>query len=135
MKDVKKKGDYSMNKVKEKMNLLQDRVLKISADEISKRTVYGTSAGLTLSSIIGSVMIANADELDNAKSRFKTFVNNVGGWVVIAGVIVTLAGVIQFGMGWMRDDPELRSKSAFTILGGIIIAAGFGIAKTLANYS
>lgn len=125
-----------MNNVKKKMNAFQDKVLKISADEISKRTVYGASAGLTFSSIIGSVMIANAEgDLESAKSRFKTFVNGVGGWVVVAGVIVVLAGVIQFGMGWMRDDPELRSKSAFTILGGVIIAAGFGIAKTLANYS
>lgn len=124
-----------MNNVKKKMNAFQDKVLKISADEISKRAIYGSSAGLTISSIIGSVMIANADELESAKSRFKTFVDSVGGWVIIAGVVVVLAGVIQFGMGWMRDDPELRSKSAFTILGGVIIAAGFGIAKTLANYS
>ena len=125
-----------MNNIKKKMNAFQDKVLKISADEISKRAIYGSSAGLTISSIIGSVMIANAeDELGSAKSRFKTFVDSVGGWVIIAGVVVVLAGVIQFGMGWMRDDPELRSKSAFTILGGVIIAAGFGIAKTLANYS
>lgn len=131
-----------MNKIKKTMNALQDRAFKITADEISKKVVYGTSAGVSVASILGSVVCvaaksgaASTDDLSGAQERFKTFINGVGGWIVLAGVIVLIAGVIQFGMGWMRDDPEMRSKSAFTILGGVIIAAGFGIAKTLAGWN
>jgi len=92
-----------------------------------KAITIKTAVSLILMIIFIQAMsiIAFADDGD-AWSVVSGFIST---WIPRLGGAIIIIGLIMFGMGWQRDDPDGRTRGIQVTIGGAIVAAVAGLVE------
>ena len=80
-----------------------------------------------VSTICANASTVNTSIVDSSWTQVKTFLQT---WVLRLGGGVIVVGLIFFGMGFLRDDPDARTRGIQVIIGGAIVAAVAGLIST-----
>ena len=86
---------------------------------------YVISMMILLMTSVSSICASATSEA--AWTQVKTFIST---WVLRLGGAVIVVGLIFFGMGFLRDDPDARTRGIQVVIGGAIVAAVAGLVTT-----
>jgi type IV secretory pathway VirB2 component (pilin) len=71
-----------------------------------------------------------ADE-GGGESAWTQVVDFIGTWIPRLGGAVMFVGVVMWGLGWQSENAESKTRGIQVIIGGGIVFAAGGLAKTL----
>ena len=82
--------------------------------------------------LMGSVctIYANATSISQTEGAWTQVKSFMQTWIVRLGGGVIVVGLIFFGMGFLKDDPDGRTRGIQVVIGGAIVAAVGGLIST-----
>lgn len=82
--------------------------------------------------VLAPVEVSVSAKATTADAQWNNFTDFLEPWIKRMGGIITVIGLVEFGMGWKNDDPEAKTKGIRTVIAGcIVLAVGVSADKFL----